>query len=89
MPFLIQPFSAVFYPVAVLPSWLQPVARALPSTHVFEGMRAALAGRQATGVSLLAAFGLDIVYLAAGAAFFGWILRRVRDKGYLARLAME
>ena len=42
--FGLAPLSAVFYPVAVLPAALQPVALALPSAHVFEGMRAALAG---------------------------------------------
>jgi len=38
--FAISPISAVFYPVATLPAWLQPVSWALPSAHVFEGMRA-------------------------------------------------
>src|SRR5262249_46323991 len=33
IPFLIQPVSAVFYPVQVLPRWLQVVSAALPSTH--------------------------------------------------------
>ncbi len=37
--FGLTPFSAVFYPVAVLPAALQPMALALPSAHVFEGMR--------------------------------------------------
>jgi ABC-2 type transport system permease protein len=40
--FLIMPISAVFYPVAILPGFLQPVAWALPPTYVFEGMRALL-----------------------------------------------
>ncbi|RYJ00930.1 MAG: ABC transporter permease, partial [Acetobacteraceae bacterium] len=35
--FGLTPISAVFYPVAVLPGWLQPVALALPAAHVFEG----------------------------------------------------
>lgn len=38
VPFFIQPVVAAFYPVSVLPGWLQPVALALPVTHVFEGM---------------------------------------------------
>ena len=42
--FGLTPFSAVFYPVSVLPAALQPIALALPSAHVFEGMRAALGG---------------------------------------------
>lgn len=30
------PLSVVYYPIAVLPKWLQAVAAALPSSHVFE-----------------------------------------------------
>jgi ABC-2 type transport system permease protein len=89
IPFLIQPISAVFYPLRVLPSWLQPVAKALPSTHVFEGMRAALQTGRVDGATLFAAIALNAIYLAAGAAFFGWMLGRVREKGYLSRLGMD
>lgn len=42
--FGLTPFSAVFYPVSVLPAGLRPIAFLLPSSHVFEGMRAALDG---------------------------------------------
>jgi ABC-2 type transport system permease protein len=89
VPFLIQPVSAVFYPVDVLPRWLQVVAWALPSTYVFEGMRATLRTGRVDMSYLAAAFGLNLVYLILGAAFFGWMLRQVREKGYLARLGME
>jgi ABC-2 type transport system permease protein len=89
VPFLIQPISAVFYPVDVLPGWLQVIALGLPSTWVFEGMRAALATGRVEWPTLAVAFGMNLVYLAAGAAFFGWMLGRVREKGYLSRLGME
>ena len=89
VPFLIQPISATFYPVEVLPSWLQPVALLLPSTHVFEGMRQAMRNEAVSTYHLAAAFGLDLVYLAAGALFFAWMLARVREKGYLGRLGMD
>jgi ABC-2 type transport system permease protein len=89
VPFLIQPLSAVFYPLEVLPRWLQAVARGLPSTWVFEGMREALRTGRVDISILAAAFGWNAIYLAAGAAFFGWMLVRVREKGYLTRMAME
>lgn len=89
VPFLIQPFSAIFYPVDVLPSWLQWIARLLPSTHVFEGMRAALRTGTVDSSLLLTAFLGNIIYLIIGALFFAWMLRQVRDKGYLSRLGME
>ena len=40
--FILAPLSAVYYPVDSLPTWLHPISLALPSTHVFEGMRAAM-----------------------------------------------
>ena len=89
VPFLIQPFSAVFYTVDVLPHWLQPIAKLLPSTHVFEGMRTALATGRVDMSTLLISFGLNAIYLLAGGAFFAWIFGQVRDKGYLSRLGME
>lgn len=89
VPFLIQPLSAVFYPLDVLPRPLQWLALALPSTHVFEGMRQALAHGTLDGRRLALALVLNAVYLAAASAFFAWMLERVRDKGYLGKLGME
>lgn len=34
--------SGVYYPVEVLPGWMQPLARVSPATFVLEGMRAAV-----------------------------------------------
>lgn len=34
--------SGVYYPVTVLPAWLQPIAQLSPATYVLEGMRDAL-----------------------------------------------
>jgi ABC-2 type transport system permease protein len=89
MPFLIQPFSAVFYPVDVLPPWLQIVAYCLPSTYVFEGMRTVLRTERVDPGMLLLALGLNVVYLVAGATIFSWMLWQARRKGYLSRLGMQ
>lgn len=89
VPFLIQPFSAVFYPVDVLPVWLQAFAYLMPSTYVFEGMRAALQTGSVNARLLALALGTNAAYLAFAGIFFGWMLRRVRDKGYISRLGME
>lgn len=89
VPFLLQPVCAVFYPVDVLPSWIQHLARLLPCTYVFEGMRAALRGEEVVPARLALALVLNVAYLALAAAFFGWMLRRVREKGYLGRLGLE
>ena len=81
--FGLTPFSAVFYPVAVLPWFLQPVALALPASHVFEGMRAAML----TGVTrwdhLGWAIGLNVVWTIAAAAVFAGQFKAARRRGAL------
>lgn len=89
IPFLLQPISAVYYPLDVLPPWLQTLAWMLPSTHVFEGMRTALHLGTVNIGSLGAACGITLVYLAGGAAVFGWMIRHARQKGYLSRFGMQ
>lgn len=86
LPFLIQPFSAVFYPIEALPSWLQTVAWALPTSYVFESMRSVIRTGSAEGSLVLIALALNLVYLTAGATFFGWMLQQARRLGHLSRL---
>lgn len=81
--FAVQPVSGVYYPVATLPAWLQPVAWALPSSHVFEGMRAVLIERQLQLDLLLNAIALNVVYLAAGFGAFLLFFRIARVRGQL------
>src|SRR5690606_20861298 len=38
--FAVLPLSCVYYPLATLPEWLQPISASMPSTQVFEGLRA-------------------------------------------------
>lgn len=81
--FGLTPISAVYYPVAVLPAWLQPVALSLPAAHVFEGMRAALADGTIRWDHLAWAFGLNLAWLAAGALLFARQFQDARVRGAL------
>lgn len=40
MVFLVQPFGAVFYPVDILPPFIRTIAYGIPTTYVFESIRA-------------------------------------------------
>ena len=66
--FGLTPLSAVFYPVSALPVWLQPVSLAIPATHVFQGMRAALIHGHVAWGEMAWAIGLNIVWLAVAGA---------------------
>ncbi|TCZ64028.1 ABC transporter permease [Roseicella aquatilis] len=84
--FGLTPFAAVFYPVAILPAWLQPVALALPASHVFEGMRAALLHGEIEWGHLAAAFALDGVWLALMAWVFMRQFQSARVRGALLNI---
>jgi len=84
--FLLLPIACVYYPVSVLPDWLQPVALALPPTHVFEGMRAILLEHRFDAEQLWWALGLNAIYLIVGYVTFSRFLASARVNGTLLRL---
>jgi ABC-2 type transport system permease protein len=84
--FILLPLSCVYYPVSVLPAWLQPVALALPPTHVFEGMRSILLHGTFDASDLWWALGLNAVYLLVGYLAFRWFLQSARVNGTLLQL---
>ena len=83
--FGMAPLSAVFYPVSVLPPAVRWIALGLPSTHVFEGMRATLQGTVRWD-HLAAAAGLNVLWALAAAALFAWQFRQARVRGALLNL---
>lgn len=83
--FLFQPFSAVFYPVAILPAALQGVAWLLPTTYAFEGMRAVLSGHPLPWGDVAGALGLNAVLFAIAAAVFARVMWVARELGLLMR----
>lgn len=85
LPFLLQPVSAVFYPVDVLPAWLQATAAAVPASHLFEALREFLDSGTLLLGQLGAGLGLDLVYLGLGAVYATRTYHTVRVKGLLGR----
>ena len=81
--FALTPFSAVYYPVSVLPAALRPVALALPSAHVFEGLRTLLNQHTIAWGHMAWAFGLNAVWLAGAVVLFMVQFRSARERGAL------
>jgi ABC-2 type transport system permease protein len=72
--FVLMPLTCVYYPVSVLPDWLQVIAWALPPTYVFEGMRALIMEQVFRADLMVEAFALNAIYLAAAVgAFLAWL----------------
>src|ERR1700741_973837 len=63
--FVLMPLTCVYYPVSVLPSWLQAIAWTLAPTYVFEGMRALVITHEFRADLMAEAFALNALYFSA------------------------
>lgn len=83
---LIQPFSAVFYPVSILPTWIQYIAYLLPSTFVFEGMRSIISTGNMSWVTFTLSMILNLAYMVLVSIYFNRMFAYVKRKGLLLKL---
>jgi ABC-2 type transport system permease protein len=82
---LMMPLSGIFYPVSALPGVLQPLAQALPTTHVFNAAREVVKGRPLPLDELaIAAIGAAVVS-ALAVWFLTKMLATFRKRGYISR----
>src|SRR5437660_7977425 len=81
--FAILPLACVYYPVTVLPYWLQYLAWALPPTYVFEGMRGLLMDHVFRADLMMDALLINAVLLIVSFAIFLALLRSARRYGSL------
>jgi ABC-2 type transport system permease protein len=84
--FLVAPVCGIYYPVAILPSWLHPFAYALPPTYVFEGMRSLVVDGVFRLDYMAYAIGLNAVSLVLGFAVFLYAFRLARRHGLLMQV---
>jgi len=81
--FVLMPLTCVYYPVSVLPDWLQVIAWTLPPTYVFEGMRALIMEHVFHADLMVEAFALNALYFAAAVIAFLELLKSSRRAGSL------
>jgi ABC-2 type transport system permease protein len=81
--FVLLPLVCVYYPVAVLPDWLQWVAWTLPPTYVFEGMRALMIDKVFRVDLMVEALALNAVVFGAAVVAFLALLKSARVHGKL------
>jgi ABC-2 type transport system permease protein len=89
IPGILSPFAGVFYPISVLPGWMQSVSRILPPAYVFDGLRAVAAGEGVSWPSLWAAAALAVAYVLLAGLFFARVHRYAVRTGLIARYSAE
>jgi ABC-2 type transport system permease protein len=80
---VIYPISGVFYPLSVLPPVLADLARLLPVSYIFEGLRQIIITGQAPELSsLFWILALNLLYLAFGIGMFLLGFRHAKNRGW-------
>jgi ABC-2 type transport system permease protein len=89
IPALMSIFVGVFYPVSMLPSYLQTVSWILPPTYVFDSIRMILSGNFNVGTNLLYGSILAIIYLVITYLFFLKVYKKNLKTGAISRFSSE
>lgn len=78
---IIAPFSAIYYPLSILPDWAQKFAVIIPTSYIFEGMREVIETGKLAPEKLFISFGLNCIYLAFSLIFIYTSFKKVLEKG--------
>lgn len=70
LPGILLPFSVVFFPLASLPTFLQPISYIVPTTYIFESMRSLLQGGVVDARLIGLCYALNILYLVLSLKWF-------------------
>jgi len=83
--FIFQPLTAVFFPVRILPDFMQKIAYALPPTFIFEAARANVSNTATNWNYILISFGENIFYFILALFFFILMFNKSKETGQFAR----
>lgn len=78
---VISPFSAIYYPLSVLPNWAQTVAKFVPASYIFEGIREVMAKGTMDPKILVLSFIINLIYLILSLIFLEKSFKKILEKG--------
>lgn len=82
--FMIAPFSGIYYPISSLPSWAQAIAKVIPTSHIFEGMREVLQTGHLDPRKLYISLGINLVLILATLLFMRDAFKKRLQRGLLS-----
>jgi len=81
LPWIPTPFCSIYYPVEVLPGWMQTISKGLPMSYVFEGLRLTINTGVTSYWHMGMSLGLNIIYLAGAVTLFYVMFEKSKAKG--------
>tara|TARA_A100001011_G_scaffold253142_1_gene261414 strand:+ start:3419 stop:4210 length:792 start_codon:yes stop_codon:yes gene_type:complete len=84
--FLLAPLGCIYYPIDILPNWLQFIARSLPLVYIFEEIRNILINQTYSNINILKATIITIFYFSTSIGVFFIAFEQSRKKGTLMNM---
>ena len=82
----LAPLGCIYYPIEILPEWLQIVAKLLPLVHIFEEMRNILIYDTINYYHILKASLISFIYFILGVIVFYWSYDGAKNRGTLINM---
>ena len=84
--FFLAPLGCIYYPIDILPDWLQLLANGLPLVHIFEEMRNILINDTFKISSIFISFIISLIYFVLGVIIFYIAYFGARERGTLINM---
>ena len=81
--FLLAPLGCIYYPLSILPEWLQMLAKFLPLVYIFEEVRSILINNVVNYSNIMSALLLNLFYFFLSIFVFYKAFHEARNRGTL------
>ena len=81
--FLLAPLGCIYYPLSILPDWLQIIAKCLPLVYIFEEVRSILLNNVVNYTNIMSALLLNLIYFSISIFVFYSAFDQARKRGTL------
>ena len=80
---MLSPFSAIFYPVSVLPGWAQKISMIIPMSYTFEGIREVISTGNFDVEKVLISLILNLFYIFLAVLWLNSSYKKILKKGLI------
>ncbi len=84
--FFLAPLGCIYYPIEILPEWLQIIAKLLPLVHIFEEMRNILIYDNINYFQIFKAIFISFIYFVIGIIIFYLSYNGAKNRGTLINM---
>tara|TARA_B110000444_G_C18807660_1_gene580839 strand:- start:79 stop:801 length:723 start_codon:yes stop_codon:yes gene_type:complete len=84
--FFLAPLGCIYYPIEILPEWLQIISKTLPLVHIFEELRSILINNTVNYFIIYKAISISSLYFLLGVIVFYLSYNGARIRGTLINI---